>query len=348
VRKMIREAIAKLVAGESLSREEAVGAMEEIMAGEATGAQIGAFLAALRVKGETVEEIAGLATVMRAKARTVQARGPVVDTCGTGGDATGTINISTAAALVAAGAGLTVAKHGNRAMTSRCGSADVLEALGVNITLGPAEVAECLDQVGVGFMFAPLYHPAMRHAAGPRKELGIRTVFNILGPLTNPAGAEAQVLGVPSAELVDKMARVLLMLGARHCLVVHGEDGVDELSISAPSRVAEVRAGAIRLYTVAPEDAGLDRAGRDELIGGTAEENAARLRGILEGTNGGARRVVLLNAAAALVAGDAAADLREGVALAAGAIDRGAARSRLDGLVELSQRLGRAPTAAVA
>ena len=345
---MIREAIAKLVGGESLSRAEAAGAMEEIMAGEATGAQIGAFLAALRAKGETVEEIAGLATVMRAKARPVQTRRPVVDTCGTGGDSTGTFNISTTAALVVAGAGLTVAKHGNRAVTSGCGSADVLEALGVNISLGPAEVSECLDRVGVGFMFAPLYHPAMKHAAGPRKELGIRTVFNILGPLTNPAGAEAQVLGVPSVELVEKMARVLLMLGSRHCLVVHGDDGVDELSISAPSRVAEVQDGEIRQYTISPEGTGLARASRDELRGGTVAENAARLRGILEGANGGARRVVLLNAAAALVAGDAAKDLREGVAIAAESIDNGSARSRLDELIELSQRLGQAPAAAVA
>lgn len=344
---MIKEAIAKLVAGESLSREEATGAMEELMTGEATGAQIGAFLAALRIKGETVEEIAGLATVMRAKVRPVQTKQPVVDTCGTGGDASGTINISTAAALVAAGAGLTVAKHGNRAMTSRCGSADVLEALGVNISLGPVEVGECLDRVGVGFMFAPLYHPAMKHAAGPRKELGFRTVFNLLGPLTNPAGAAAQVLGVPSPDLVDKLARVLLLLGCRHSLVVYGEDGVDELSISAPSRIAEVKDGGIRTYTIAPEDAGLARASRDELAGGAVAENAARLRGILEGSNGGARRVVLLNAAAALVAGDAARDLREGVELATRAIDRGEARSRLDGLVELSQSLGRAATAAV-
>lgn len=345
---MIREAIAKLVGGESLSRDEATGTMEEIMAGEATGAQIGAFLAALRAKGETVEEIAGLAAVMRAKARPVQTSRQVVDIVGTGGDHAGTFNISTTAALVAAGAGLTVAKHGNRAVTSSCGSADVLEELGVNIALGPTEVSQCLDQVGVGFMFAPLYHPAMKHANGVRKELGIRTVFNILGPLTNPAGAEAQVLGVPSADLVDKMARVLLILGARHCLVVHGDDGVDELTISAPSLVAEVRNGDIRTYTVQPEDAGLARGTREDLRGGTAAENALRLRGILEGSNGGARRVVLLNAAAALVAGDLAKDLREGVALAAESIDRGSALSRLDDLIALSQQLGRAPAGAVA
>ncbi len=342
---MIREAIAKLVGGEPLSRDEAAGAMEEIMTGEATGAQIGAFLAALRAKGETVEEIAGLAAVMRNKARPVQTSRHVVDVVGTGGDSAGTFNISTTAALVAAGAGLTVAKHGNRAVTSSCGSADVLEALGVNITLGPAEVSQCLDRVGVGFMFAPLYHPAMKNANGVRKELGIRTVFNILGPLTNPAGAEAQVLGVPTAALVEKMARVLLMLGARHCLVVHGDDGVDELSISAPSMVAEVRHGDIRTYSVAPEDAGLARASRDDIRGGTPAQNAIRLRGILDGSNGGARRIVLLNAAAALVAGDVAKDLREGVALAAESIDGGSARSRLDDLIALSQLLGQTPAA---
>lgn len=338
---MIRETIGKLVAGQSLTQEEAARAMEEIMSGQATPAQIGAFATALRLKGETVDEIAGLAAVMRAKATPVRASRPVVDTCGTGGDASGTFNISTAAAFVAAGAGLTVAKHGNRAMSSQCGSADVLEALGVSIDLGPEPVGRCLDEVGVGFMFAPLYHPAMKHAAGPRREIGIRTVFNILGPLTNPAGAQAQVVGVPSPDLVEKLARVLLRLGCRHALVVHGEDGIDELSIGAPTLVAEVRDGQVLPYTVTPEDCGLARAGRDELRGGTAAENAARVRGILGGTSdGGGRRVVLLNAAAALVAGDAAADLREGVALAAEAVDSGRALDRLDRLVELSRGLG--------
>jgi len=338
---MIRETIGQLVAGQSLTQEEAARAMEEIMSGEATPAQIGAFATALRLKGETVDEIAGLAAVMRAKAMPVRASRPVVDTCGTGGDASGTFNISTAAAFVAAGAGLTVAKHGNRAMSSQCGSADVLEALGVSIDLGPEPVGRCLDEVGVGFMFAPLYHPAMKHAAGPRREIGIRTVFNILGPLTNPAGAQAQVVGVPSPDLVEKLARVLLRLGCRHALVVHGEDGIDELSIGALTLVAEVRDGQVLSYTVSPEDCGLARAERDELRGGTAAENAARVRGILGGTgDGGGRRVVLLNAAAALVAGDAAADLREGVALAAEAVDSGRALDRLDRLVELSRGLG--------
>ena len=337
---MIREAIAKLAYGESLAEGEAAESMEEIMTGTATPAQIGAFATALRLKGETVEEIVGLARVMRAKATPVRTRRPVIDTCGTGGDASGTFNISTAAAFVAAGAGLAVAKHGNRAMTSHCGSADVLEALGVAIDLGPAAVGRCLDQVGIGFMYAPVYHPAMKHAAGPRREIGIRTVFNVLGPLTNPAGAQAQVLGVPAADLVEKLATALLRLGCRHALVVHGEDGVDELSISGPTRVAEVREGQVRTYSLAPEDCGLRRAERGELRGGSAGENAELLRGILAGrVDGGARRVVVLNAAAALVAGDVAASLREGVALAAEAIDDGRALAKLDGLVQFGRSL---------
>ena len=335
---MIREAIAKLVTGRSLTEEEAAQTMEEIMSGGATPAQIGAFATALRLKGETVEEIAGLAAVMRARATPVRASRPVVDTCGTGGDGSGTFNISTAAALVAAGAGLTVAKHGNRAITSQCGSADVLETLGVNISLGPEQVGRCLDEVGVGFMFAPLYHPAMKHAAGPRREIGIRTVFNILGPLTNPAGATAQVLGVPSPDLVETLARVLVRLGSRRALVVHGEDGMDELSIGARSLVAEVRNGEVFSYSVSPEHYGLERAGRDELRGGTAAENAARILAILSGGDGGARRVVLLNAAAAIVAGEGAEDLREGVVLAAKSIDSGRALERLERLVAFSQR----------
>jgi len=346
---MIKEAIGKLVSGESLSQSEAAAVMEEIMSGESTSAQIGSFLTALRVKGETIDEIAGLAEVMRAKATPVRASQPVVDTCGTGGDSSGTFNISTTAAFVAAGAGLTVAKHGNRAMTSKCGSADVLEALGVNITLGPEHVSRCLSEVGVGFMFAPLYHPAMKNVAGPRRELGIRTVFNILGPLTNPAGASAQLLGVPSDDLVGKLAAVLQRLGCRHALVVHGADGVDELSITGPSLVGEVRGGELRTYTVRPEDFGLKRGDPAELAGDTATANAIKVRGILAGSNGAARRVVLLNAAAALVAGDAVSTITEGVALAARSIDSGAALDRLDRLIALGQRLGRpAPAVVVA
>jgi anthranilate phosphoribosyltransferase len=340
---MIREAIGKLVSGESLTESEAATAMDEVMSGEATAAQIGAFATALRLKGETVDEIVGLVGVMRARATPVHAQRPVVDTCGTGGDASGTFNISTAAALVAAGSGLAVAKHGNRAMTSKCGSADVLEALGVNISLGPEDVGRCLNEAGVGFMFAPLYHPAMKHAAGPRREIGIRTVFNLLGPLTNPAGATAQVIGVPSPDLVSKLAEVLRRLGSRHAFVVYGEDGIDELSISDASLVAEVRDAGVRTYRVEPEACGLQRARRDELRGGGAAENAARIRGILGGqTNGGGRSVVLLNAAAALVAGDAAGDLREGVALAARSVDEGHAIDRLERLIAVSNRAGAA------
>ncbi|MBI2907043.1 MAG: anthranilate phosphoribosyltransferase [Chloroflexi bacterium] len=336
---MIREAIDALVSGRSLSQEEAAGAMEEIMTGEATPAQFGAFVTALRMKGETVEEIAGLATVMRAKATKVDFPGPLLDTCGTGGDAACTYNVSTAAAFVAAGAGATVAKHGNRAMSSRCGSADVLEALGVKIDLGPEGVRKCLEQVGIGFMFAPAFHPAMKYAAGPRREIGIRTVFNILGPLTNPAGAKAQVIGVAIPDLTAKMAEVLKRLGAKHALVVHGEDGLDELSISSPSTVCELKNGEISCYSVTPEELGLKRAGRDSIMGSSAQENAEWLRGVLKGATGPGRDVVLMNATAALVAADMAADLKQGLALAARSIDSGAALKKLEKFIEVSQSL---------
>src|SRR5579883_2582584 len=265
---MIREAIARVVAGENLTREEASTVMEEIMTGQATPAQFGALMTALRFKGETVEEIAGFASVMREFATRVSPSRPVVDTCGTGGDGRGTFNISTTAAFVAAGAGATVAKHGNRSMTSQCGSADVLEALGVHITLTPTQVETCLEEAGIGFMFAQIFHPAMKFAAGPRREIGIRTVFNILGPLTNPARATAQVLGVPSPALVSQMAEALALLGTHHALVVHGEDGVDEISISAPTLIGEVRDGEIKTYRIAPEDFGIGRATLDDIRGG--------------------------------------------------------------------------------
>jgi anthranilate phosphoribosyltransferase len=338
---MIQEAIAKLVGGESLSDDEATSVMAEIMAGEATPAQIGSFVTALRMKGETVGEIAGLARAMRDRSHRVVTASPAIDTCGTGGDGSGTINVSTTAAFVAAGAGVSVAKHGNRAMTSKCGSADVLEALGVNITLDAEQVGRCIDEERIGFMFAPLFHPAMKHAAGPRRELGFRTVFNILGPLTNPAGATAQVLGVGSPDLVETMAHVLLSLGSQHALVVHGEDGVDEISISAPTLVAEVADGVVRTYRVAPEDVGLTRSDRSAIKGGTAAENAEALRAILRGKPGPGRDVVLLNAAAALVVGGRAGSLAEGVRLAGEVIDSGQAIERVDGLVRKSQELGR-------
>lgn len=310
------------------------------MNGEATPAQLGAFLTALRLKGETVEEMAGFASVMRSRASRVEFGEPVMDVVGTGGDGACTFNISTAAAFVAAGAGLKVAKHGNRAMSSQCGSADVLEALGVRFDLGPEGVARCLEEVGIGFMFAPLFHPAMKHAAAPRREIGIRTVFNILGPLTNPAGAQAFLLGVAEASLTQKMAQVLALLGCRHALVVYGSDGIDELSLGAPSQVCQVKDGAIASFSIEPETMGFSRASLDSIKGGSAQENATMLREALSGTPGPRRDVVVLNAAAALLAGDRVASLKEGVALAVEVIRSGKALEKLEGLIQVSQKLG--------
>ncbi|MHB1415396.1 MAG: anthranilate phosphoribosyltransferase [Chloroflexota bacterium] len=331
---MIKEAIIKLVDGASLDQDEAAQVMEEIMAGAATAAQMGAFLTVLRLKGETVEEIAGLAATMRARAIPVATSRTVVDTCGTGGDGCGTFNISTAAAFVAAACGVAVAKHGNRGMSSACGSADVLEALGANVSLPAEEVAMCLEEVGLGFMFAPMFHPAMRHAIGPRRELGFRTVFNVLGPLTNPAGARAQVLGVPDADLAEKMARALQRLGTHHALVVHGSDGLDELTIGGPSIVYEVIDGEVRGYDVRPEDFGFEPSPLSTIAGGSPEVNAAIIRSVLAGEPGPRRQVVVLNAAAALVAGDIAPDLQSGVDLASQAIDRGEAAALLDRFIQ--------------
>ncbi len=336
----IREAIDAIVnQGRDLTEDEASSAMREIMSGQATPAQIGAFLIALRLKGETVEEIAGMARVMREHSLRVEVEGALVDTCGTGGDAQGTFNVSTAAAFVAAGAGARVAKHGNRAMSSACGSADVLEALGAKIDLPPEGVARCIREAGFGFMFAQAFHPAMKHVAGPRREIGVRTVFNILGPLTNPAGAQAQVLGVARPELAPKMAAALQRLGSRRALVVHGHEGLDEISLSGPSTIHEVQGGESRQYTVSPEEVGLTSAPVAAIRGGSAEENAAALRAVLDGQPGPLREIVLLNAAAALVAAEVAADLRDGVRLAGAAIDSGAARKRLEQFIELSRSL---------
>ncbi len=339
---MIREAIDAIVnQGRSLSEEEAAAVMEEIMSGEATPAQLAAFLVALRLKGETVEEIAGMARVMRAKALRVPFEGlPLLDTCGTGGDRMGTFNVSTAAAFVAAGAGAVVAKHGNRAMTSHCGSADVLEALGAKIDLPPEGVAHCLREVSMGFMFAPVFHPAMRFAAGPRREIGVRSVFNILGPLTNPAGASAQVLGVADAIIGEKIIQVLGRLGCRRALVVHGEDGLDEMSLSGPTLVYELEEGDIRSYRVTPEEVGLRQASGQAVKGGSPEENAAAMRAVFGGEQGPLRDIVLLNSAAALVAADKAATLAEGVPLAAQAIDSGAAREKLGRFIEVTTSFG--------
>ena len=337
---MIREAINTPVFGRSLTFEQAAGVMEAIMSGEATPAQIAAFATALRIKGETVDEIAGLASVMRARAIPVVVSPPVVDTCGTGGDNSSSFNISTAAALMAAGSGLKVAKHGNRAMTSRCGSADVLEALGVKIDLGAEAVAKCLETIGIGFMFAPIFHPAMKYAAAPRREIGIRTVFNILGPLTNPARAESQVIGVPSQELGNKIASVLHRLGTKHSLVVHGTEGMDEISISGKSLIWEVTEhGVLPPYETSPSDFGFKETSLDEIKGETPEENASMVRRLLGGEKGPRRDVVVMNASAALVAGNQAPGLKEGARIAEEAIDSGRALEKLDGLVRLSQSL---------
>ncbi len=336
---MIREAIDAIVShSRSLSEAEAADVMRDIMSGQATPAQIGAFLVALRAKGETVDEITGMARVMREHALAVPTAGlsGLVDTCGTGGDASGTFNVSTAAAFVVAGAGGRVAKHGNRAMTSACGSADVLEALGAKIDLNPEQVAQCIRDVGIGFMFAQTFHPAMKHVAGPRREIGIRTVFNILGPLTNPAGAAHQLLGVARPELAPLLAEALGRLGVRHALVVHGHGGLDELSLSGPSTVHELRDGALREYNISAEEVGLSEAPNKAVRGGSPEENAAALRAVLDGDTGPLRDITLLNAAAALVAADLAPDLKEGVRLAARAVDSGAARDKLAAFVKLT------------
>ena len=339
---MIKEAIETVINGRSLNFEQAAAVMEEIMIGEATPAQFAAFVTALRIKGETVDEIAGLATVMQAKATPVQVTPPVADTCGTGGDGCCSFNISTTAAFIVAGAGFKVAKHGNRAMSSQCGSADVLEALGVKIDLGAEAVAQCLETVGIGFMFAPVFHPAMKYAAAPRREIGIRTVFNILGPLTNPAKAKFQVIGVPSKELGEKIAFVLHRLGTEHSLVVHGIDGMDEISISRKSLVWDVNQHRVLPpYEVSPDDLGFMKASMTQIKGGTARQNAKILRGILSGEVGARRNIVIMNAAAALVASNQASDLKEGVYIAEKIIDSGKALTKLDELIKLSRSLNK-------
>ncbi len=334
----IRDQIIQIVRGHDLTEDQAAEAMEEIMTGVATPAQVAALLTALHLKGETDAEIAGMARVMRSKAIPVHFDGPLLDTCGTGGDGAGTFNISTTAAFVAAGAGATVAKHGNRAMSSVCGSADVLEGLGVNIDLDATGVARCLEQAGVGFMFAQKFHPAMRFVGPVRREIGIRTIFNVLGPLSNPAQARHQVLGVADPELAEKMARALQLLDTRHALVVHGHGGLDELTLSGPNLVIEVRSGYdLRRYEISADEIGLDPAPREALLGGDVATNVAIVHSILAGEDRGARRdVVLLNAAAALVAADRAADLREGLHLARQSLESGAALARLERLITAS------------
>jgi anthranilate phosphoribosyltransferase len=337
---MIQQALQQVLDGHDLSRDETRAVMGEIMAGEATPAQIGGFLVALRAKGETPDEIAGCAEAMRAHVLAVTPRrDDLVDTAGTGGDGARTINISTAAALVAAASGAAVAKHGNRAVSSACGSADVLEALGFELEQEPQRIADSIDQLGFGFLFAPSHHPAMRHAAPVRKELATRTVFNVLGPLTNPAGARAQVVGVYSEQLVRTIAEVLARLGARRAFVVHGAGGIDELSPVGPNLVAEVVNGSVRERTLDPEtELGLPRCSVVELRGGTPAENAAAIREVFEGAEGGRRSAVLLNAAGAIAAAGHAEDLREGLELARETVDSGAAAARLEQLVAFSRQ----------
>lgn len=322
--------------------------MAEVLAGSCTDAQIAAFLVALHMKGETVEEIVGFAEAIRAAAIPLEVvrnstvdvsgteRDALVDTCGTGGDASGTFNISTATALVVAGAGVRVAKHGNRSVTSKCGSADVMEALGVNINLPPTQIATCLDKVGIAFLFAPAMHSAMRYVQPARRELRLRTVFNLLGPLTNPARASAQVVGVYSSDLVEKLAEALSMLGLHRALVVHGHDGLDEVTITTSTRIAEVREGTVRSYEVTPEEFKFERATMSDISGGDATENARIIRDVLKGTPSARRDIVLLNAAAALVAASRANHLAEALPLAAASIDSGRAATKLEALVRFT------------
>ncbi|HEY4961549.1 MAG TPA: anthranilate phosphoribosyltransferase [Terriglobales bacterium] len=348
---MILDALHKIANhGSSLTRDEARDVMAEVLRGEATDAQIAALLVALHMKGETVEEIVGFAQAIRAAATPLlteegdavdvsgTGRDALVDTCGTGGDTSGTFNISTAVAFVTAGAGVRVAKHGNRSITSKCGSADVMEALGVNINVPPARLAACLRETGIAFLFAPAMHSAMKYVQPARRELRLRTVFNLLGPLTNPAHASAQVVGVYSADLVEKLAEALSELGLRRALVVYGRDGLDEITISGPTKVAEVRDGSVRSYEIAPEEFGLKRASLAEIAGGDAQQNADIIRAVLAGERSPRRDVVVLNAAAALVAAGHADRIGQTVPLAAYAIDCGHARQRLQLLVEFTNR----------
>jgi anthranilate phosphoribosyltransferase len=327
---LIRSAIARAVGREGLSQELARSCMEQILAGEATPAQIAALVVALRMKGETPDEIAGMAQAMRSRVPPIRTRrSPLIDTCGTGGDNAGTFNISTTVAIVTAACGVAVAKHGNRAVSSRTGSADVLESLGVRIDLTPENAARSLDVLGITFLFAPNYHTALRHASGPRREIGVRTVFNVLGPITNPAGAGRQLLGVYSDTLVRPVAEVLQRLGSDRAWVVHGRDGLDELTVFAPTHVAELANGALREFEVDPADFGLAHTDRTGVAGGDAASNAARIRAILAGEKGAARDIVVLNAGAALVVAGVCPDLGAGVQRAASALDSGEAREKL-------------------
>ncbi|MBI1820730.1 MAG: anthranilate phosphoribosyltransferase [Nitrospirae bacterium] len=336
---MIKRSLAKLVEKTHLSEEEAYSVMKLIMEGGATESQIAAYMTALRMKGETVAEIVGSAKAMREKAIRITSKDRlIVDTCGTGGDQKGTFNISTTSAFVIAGAGLTVAKHGNRSVSSSCGSADVLKSLGVNIDLSPEKVETLVNTIGIGFLFAPLYHESMKHAKKPRQEVGIRTIFNILGPLTNPASATIQVLGVYQAELTELAAKVLISLGTEHCFVVHGMDGLDEITLTDKTLIAEGYQGKVKTYTIAPEDFGFKRCKLSDLEGGSAELNAKFLLEVLKGVKGPKRDIVLLNAAPALVAAGKAGTFQEAISVAAESIDSGKALQKLQKLIECSNQ----------
>ncbi len=333
----LKDILPRLALGETLSEPEAEHAFNVIMSGEATAAQIGAFLMALRVRGETVAEITAAARIMRAKATHVKAPEGAIDTCGTGGDASGTYNISTAAALVVAACGVPVAKHGNKAMSSKSGSADILSALGVNLEAEMERVETCMSEANIGFLMAPRHHSAMRHVGPVRTELGTRTIFNLLGPLSNPAGASRQLLGVFAEGWVQPLATVLGRLGAKRAMVVHGSDGLDEITTTGPTHVGEFRDGQVHTYTITPEDAGLPRASAQDLKGGDADFNAAALRALLDGAPGAYRDITAINAAAALMVADKVDSLRDGVTMACQAIDSGAARATLEKLVSLTQ-----------
>ncbi|MDO8602555.1 MAG: anthranilate phosphoribosyltransferase [Candidatus Omnitrophota bacterium] len=350
---MIREAIGKIVDGLDLTRDEMISCMNEIMTGIATQAQIGSFITALRLKGETVEEITGAAIVMREKATRINIaanligaskddiaidRGTIIDTCGTGGSGVNTFNISTTVAFVVSGAGLRVAKHGNRGVSSVCGSADVIKALGVNIEIPAEKVRECIEKIGIGFLYAPSFHNAMKFAIGPRREIGIRTIFNILGPLTNPANATCQVLGVYEEELTDKLANVLNNLGTKRAFVVYGMDALDEITITGKTKISELKNKKVKGYYIKPQDFGMKRADLLDIKGGTIEENAGIVKKVLEGEKGPRQDVVLLNASAALIAGGMAKDFKDGIEIARDSIKFGRAKEKLDKLVELTNK----------
>jgi len=338
---MFRDYLSQIIRRQNLSESQMADMMDTVLTGNATEAQIGAMMAALATKGETFEELAGAAQAMRKNARRIQATGaPVVDTCGTGGDGLNTFNISTTTAFVVAGAGVTVAKHGNRSVSSKCGSADVLESLGIKLETPPEIVEEAIQEVGIGFMFAPLYHSAMKYAIKPRQELGVRSIFNMLGPLTNPASAGCQLLGVFAPQLTEMFAQALKLLGVQSAMVVHGHDGLDEISVCSPSRVSELRDGMVRTYDIDPEQYFGRLARPEEMVGGDAAENAAITRGILSGQTGAGRDVVLINAGAALFAASKVDDIRAGIEMAAAVIDQGEAMAKLDGLIDYTQENG--------